>query len=75
MSAAPHLPDWLALAENPYLQGPFAPVFDECDAADLKVIGELPRGLAGVSCATARTPCLRRAAAITGSTATAWCTP
>ena len=48
MSAAPNLPDWLALAENPYLQGPFAPVFDECDAADLRVIGELPRGLAGV---------------------------
>ena len=48
MSAAPNLPDWLALAENPYLEGPFAPVFDECDAADLTVIGELPRGLDGV---------------------------
>jgi len=41
-------PDWLAQSENPYLQGPFAPVFDECDAADLPVIGELPRELDGV---------------------------
>ena len=43
MSASNSLPDWLTQAENPYLEGPFAPVFDECDAVDLPVIGELPR--------------------------------
>ena len=48
MSAATHLPDWLSQAENPYLEGPFAPVYDEREALDLAVMGELPRGLDGV---------------------------
>lgn len=33
---------------NPYLGGPFAPVDSEIDAADLTVIGEIPRDLDGV---------------------------
>ena len=48
MHASRGFPDWLAQSENPYLEGPFAPVFDECDAADLPVAGELPRDLDGV---------------------------
>ena len=48
MSAADRLPDWLDEAGNPYLEGLFAPVFDEREADDLKVEGELPRGLDGV---------------------------
>src|ERR1051326_9271412 len=32
---------------NPYLAGNFAPVRSEDDFADLKVTGEIPKGLAG----------------------------
>ncbi len=31
-----------------HLQGPFAPVIEETDAADLPIVGELPRELDGV---------------------------
>ncbi len=34
--------------ENPYVEGPYAPVADEIDATDLEVIGELPVELNGV---------------------------
>ena len=47
-ASPPRIPDWLAQAENPYLEGPFAPVFEECDAEDLPVVGELPREIDGV---------------------------
>jgi carotenoid cleavage dioxygenase len=48
MQSTRPLPDWLARAENPYLEGLFAPVFEESEAADLPVTGELPRDLDGV---------------------------
>ena len=34
-------------SSNPYLNGNFAPVHSEDDFADLKVTGEIPKGLAG----------------------------
>jgi carotenoid cleavage dioxygenase len=48
MSLAYRLPDWLAETDNPYLQGAFAPVYEERTAEDLPVTGELPRDLDGV---------------------------
>lgn len=41
-------PEPLAIVESPFLDGNFAPVREERDAADLPVIGELPRDLDGV---------------------------
>jgi carotenoid cleavage dioxygenase-like enzyme len=35
-------------SNNPVLTGAFEPVFDERDDANLKVEGEIPRGLRGV---------------------------
>lgn len=44
--------DALAVAldagQNPYLLGPYAPVDNEIDAADLEVIGEIPADLEGL---------------------------
>jgi carotenoid cleavage dioxygenase len=34
--------------ENPYLAGPYGPVSDEASSDDLRVIGEIPRDLAGM---------------------------
>lgn len=34
-------------AANPYLLGPYAPIFDEIVASDLKVIGEIPKDING----------------------------
>ena len=36
------------MLENPYVEGPYAPVSNEIDASDLEIIGELPRELNGV---------------------------
>lgn len=38
-------PEWTS--ENPFLQGAFAPVFDERDDIDLQIEGEWPKGLDG----------------------------
>lgn len=35
-------------AANPYLLGPYAPIFEEIVATDLEVIGEIPRDINGV---------------------------
>ncbi|MEO1651951.1 MAG: carotenoid oxygenase family protein [Bacteroidota bacterium] len=35
-------------AANPYLLGPYAPIFEEIVATDLKVIGEIPKDIHGV---------------------------
>ena len=34
--------------ENPYIEGPYAPIFEEIEATDLEVIGTIPRDLNGV---------------------------
>jgi len=41
-------PAWVETADNPYLQGLFAPVSREVEASDLEVVGELPEDLDGV---------------------------
>ncbi len=41
-------PQWSRGAENPYLDGVYAPVTREVSADDLPVIGELPRDLNGI---------------------------
>ena len=35
-------------SDNPFLRGPYAPVFDERDKSDLAVDGQIPRALRGV---------------------------
>ncbi len=35
-------------SENPYIEGPYAPIFNEIEAHDLEVIGEIPKDLNGV---------------------------
>lgn len=46
MTAKLSIPSWSS--NNPYLQGVYAPVFEEQDEQDLQVEGEIPRGLNGV---------------------------
>ena len=58
-------------AENPFLQGNFAPWRLEGDAPDLEVIGELPRDLNGTFYRNGPNPAFEPRGAITGSTATA----
>lgn len=60
---------------NRYLEANYAPVSEEVTAFDLPVIGEIPRELRAATCAT--DPIRPRRSippAITGSSATAWCT-
>src|SRR3712207_1332791 len=42
--------------DNPHLRGGFAPVWDELTVEGLRVRGEIPRALAGVSIRNAPTP-------------------
>ena len=35
-------------SDNPFLRGPYAPIFDEQDESDLRVDGQIPRALRGV---------------------------
>lgn len=48
MTAAPPAPEPVDVTTNPYLQGLFAPVLDETDAADLQVVGALPAEMNGL---------------------------
>jgi carotenoid cleavage dioxygenase len=41
---------------NPYLQGPFAPIMSETTALDLKVVGEIPKDIAGAYYRTGPNP-------------------
>ncbi|WP_426574663.1 carotenoid oxygenase family protein [Aquihabitans sp. McL0605] len=47
MTVIPDAADAFASVTNPWLQGAFAPVFDERDDHDLEVTGHLPGGLRG----------------------------
>jgi len=58
---------------NPYLEGNYAPVREETEAENLRIIGELPKAMDGMY-APGQTPSSTRRASTTGSMVMGCCT-